>query len=104
LFFFLNLPGLVKKRILSRDDGFPQQARRSSGAGLVQTYGGCSSVWLERWIVVPEVAGSSPVFHPKKAGLSQMVEAALLLFCTLLNPQLFIRHSFSDGGINSQLF
>ena len=26
--------------------------------------GGCSSVWLERWIVVPEVAGSSPVFHP----------------------------------------
>ncbi|MFO8021407.1 MAG: hypothetical protein R6U65_02985, partial [Perlabentimonas sp.] len=21
--------------------------------------------WLERWIVVPEVAGSNPVFHPK---------------------------------------
>lgn len=27
-------------------------------------YGGYSSVGLEHWIVVPEVAGSNPVIHP----------------------------------------
>ena len=24
-----------------------------------------SVMWLERWFVVPEVAGSNPVFHPE---------------------------------------
>jgi prepilin-type processing-associated H-X9-DG protein len=41
--------------------------------------GGCSSVWLERRVVAPKVAGSSPVIHPNT--LMSLGSIFNFLFC-----------------------
>lgn len=34
---------------------------------------------VERWLVVPDVAGSSPVTHPREEGLNPRIQAFFVL-------------------------